>query len=397
MASEMEEVPIHRKEEKKKKIVEEREVKEERQLYPSVQDFLKTEHKCEEKYVGSFDLLPRKIHLFGGQRIPDVYGWNEGKDILYLAEGKLNFSGSNFDICLGQGVSCQRIADFVYLFFKKDSWDVLRQEDQQVIKEECKRWKLGLLLVDPTKETKDSIQAEIKPERNERLNEDLKKDAIGLLDNFFPKFDSPYYPNEDEFKNFKLATLSGMHLLSYIKDHTEKKIFPSIRVVQFKMQNFFGEEKEWFRWYYKKQGDITYSLNFYLYGFVGVSGSNLPLLSLKFDSNLLNWSKQGKVDENEIKRLLKELILSSENEKTLISLWSWQGADEEGHWNNETGFVELVEDSIPSIVQSLVKNKLSPQITTTFNIFGQDKDDITREVYRKYKSLRDFFEIFYSL
>ncbi len=398
-----------------KKIREDKEVKKERQLYRNIEEFLIIKHKVNRKFVGSFDKHPRNIYLFGGTRIPDVYGWDDDgwdddEDILYLAEGKLNFSGSNFDICLGQGVSCQRIADYVYLFFKKNSFDDLMQEAQEEIKEECKLWGLGLLLVDSTKEMEDSVQEVIKSEQSKRMNKNLKKHAIELLNNFFPTFNnSPYI--EDEFKNFKLAITSGKNLLKYIREHSSNNLVSGVGwKVKTKMVREYDadyeeeekdeeekDEKDFFKWYYQADlgKTIDYYLNFYPYGYG--SRSNLPLLSLKFDPHVTKWNKQindNKKLESKITKIFGKLIPSGEREKTIISLWSWSKG--KSSWKQEGEDVELAQDSIPEIARLIVKKRLTPVITTTFNILGENKDGIAKEVDKKYITLLNFFKIFYS-
>ena len=81
---------------------------------------------------------------------------------IFIAEGKLDFKSSSFDICKGQGLSRRRFADVVYLFFPKKSWDDLKEHDNDScneILEECKYFGLGLLLVD-----KDGCEMLINPE-----------------------------------------------------------------------------------------------------------------------------------------------------------------------------------------------------------------------------------------
>jgi len=140
-------------------------------LYEPVEIFFSDKKECEK--TGSALSSSISLKIFGGTIYPDVYGIknaNESSFEIFMAEGKRDFSGRNFDICKGQGITLQRFADYVYLFFPKESWRQLEDDERKSILDECKNLKLGLLLIDG-KNCENILQ----PFRNEELLDDEKK------------------------------------------------------------------------------------------------------------------------------------------------------------------------------------------------------------------------------
>ena len=157
----------------------------ERDLYKQVESFFSEKKEC--KATGSAFSSSISLSIFGGTIYPDVYGVKNPQNSdfeMYMGEGKRELVGRNFDICKGQAISLQRFADYVYLFFPKESWNYLTEKESNEITQECRSLKLGLLLVNE-KKCKELVPAV----RNTDLLKDEKRiEAKDLIIQYFPSF-----------------------------------------------------------------------------------------------------------------------------------------------------------------------------------------------------------------
>lgn len=154
-------------------------------LYDPVAHFLATNKKCEK--TGHAVTAPLMLTVFGGSIYPDVYGVYNPTTTdfrLHMAEGKIDLTGRNFDECKGQAISLQRFADYVYVFFPREPWDDLEEEEKSQIEEDCNNLKLGLLIVDGK-----SVQEKTKASSNTQLlKEDNRLLARDKIARYFPDF-----------------------------------------------------------------------------------------------------------------------------------------------------------------------------------------------------------------
>ena len=85
----------------------------EKDLYPAVQKFLKTQKNCLVKYVGiELSLKRGKTSLRA-----DVFGVsksNQDEPIIYLCEGKRELKRRTFGKVVGEAVELLKYADYVY-------------------------------------------------------------------------------------------------------------------------------------------------------------------------------------------------------------------------------------------------------------------------------------------
>ena len=85
----------------------------EKDLYPTVEKFLKTQKKCLSEYVGSELSLKRGKNSLRA----DVFGVsksNHGERIIYLCEGKKELKRRSFGKVVGEAVELLKYADYVY-------------------------------------------------------------------------------------------------------------------------------------------------------------------------------------------------------------------------------------------------------------------------------------------
>ena len=83
----------------------------EKDLYPAVEKFLKTQKNCLSEYVGSELSLKRgKTNLRA-----DVFGVsNQDEQIIYLCEGKKGLKRRSFGKVAGEAVELLKYADYVF-------------------------------------------------------------------------------------------------------------------------------------------------------------------------------------------------------------------------------------------------------------------------------------------
>lgn len=171
---------------KEKKMAKNEEVTSlETNLYKQVERFFSEKRECEK--TGSAVSSSISLSLFGGTLYPDVYGVKNAMNLnfeVYMGEGKRDFEGRNFDICKGQAISLQRFADYVYLFFPKESWKYLNKKERKEIVQECKNLKLGFLLVN-----REDCEELIPAARNlDLLKNERKVEVRDLVVQYFPSF-----------------------------------------------------------------------------------------------------------------------------------------------------------------------------------------------------------------
>ena len=92
----------------------------EKNLYPAVEDFLKTQKNCFAEYVGTELSLKR-----GKNRLrADVFGVsNQEEQIIYLCEGKKELKRRSFGKVVGEAVELLKYADYVYIFGSTGSFE----------------------------------------------------------------------------------------------------------------------------------------------------------------------------------------------------------------------------------------------------------------------------------
>lgn len=160
----------------------------ESELYMHVENFFVADKKCEK--TGSPISSPLMLRIFGGTIYPDVYGVTaptKSDFKIYMAEGKRSFAGRSFDECKGQGISLQRFADYVYLFFPEASWNELDDEEKSEVDAECQKLKLGLLIVG-----EGACKEIVKPSPNpDVLKEKNRLQARDKIVQYFPDFREP--------------------------------------------------------------------------------------------------------------------------------------------------------------------------------------------------------------
>lgn len=170
-------------------------------LYDMVENYFSENKRCEK--VGSDKNKPLSLEIFGGRIRPDVFAIKNPSDrkeyAIYMAEGKNSFKGRNFDICKGQGISLQRFADYVYLFFPFRAWRQLDERAKSQVLTECRNLKLGLLFVHKKKKLCKEV---IKPTpNNDLLREENKSFARDVIVQYYPDYESPER-NRSFFDNY---------------------------------------------------------------------------------------------------------------------------------------------------------------------------------------------------
>jgi len=225
----------------------------EESMYPAIEEYLVDTKNCKE--TGSCVSKTLTLSLFGSQIYPDVYGVvNPTQDNfkIFMAEGKLDLKGREFDICKGQGLSLQRFADYVYTFFPKASWNALEETEQTEIREECKKLKLGLLIVDG-KTCLSEVEAE--PDNN-LVTDENRRLARDKIVNYFPDYIAPK-ENSDFFqRHLKLADSIVQESCSLIKDLGE--IFKKATgLKKISIKPWYGEDRfEFYYESYNRTGEI---------------------------------------------------------------------------------------------------------------------------------------------
>jgi hypothetical protein len=142
----------------------------EKDLYPAIENFLKTQKNCVSEYTGT-ELLLKK----GGKPRVDVFGISdEGKKTIYLCEGKKDLRyRRSFSNAIGDAMDILRYGDYVYVF-GSGNLDADDFEDQI---SKCKTFGIGILSVDASRE--EMVVHEIlEAQRNEV--EDLDKKEVSL-------------------------------------------------------------------------------------------------------------------------------------------------------------------------------------------------------------------------
>jgi len=99
----------------------------EKDLYPAVENFLKTRKSCLSEYVGTELSLKRGK----ASRRADVFGVsNQDEQIIYLCEGKKELKRRSFGKVVGEAIELLKYADYVYVFGSTESFENEDLEDQ---------------------------------------------------------------------------------------------------------------------------------------------------------------------------------------------------------------------------------------------------------------------------
>jgi len=140
----------------------------EKDLYPVVEKFLKTQKNCLAEYVGTELSLKR-----GGKLRVDVFGIaDEGKKIIYLCEGKKDLSSRrNFSAAIRDATAIQSYGDYVYVF-GSGNLDADDFEDQI---SKCKTDGIGILSVDVSRE--DMVVHEVLEAQRQEVGKQDKKEV----------------------------------------------------------------------------------------------------------------------------------------------------------------------------------------------------------------------------
>jgi len=274
-------------------------------LYPSVRKHFSEKLNCE--IVGSANGSSISLSVFGGRIIPDVYGIKDSKSLnfeIFMAEGKLDFSGRDFDICKGQAISLQRFADFVYMFFPREAWDRLQEGEREDILTECENLKLGILIVNGEK-----CQELMPPHQNEELlDENKRSSAKNLITNYFPDFVGPK-DNALFFKRFTELALNMAGECYYILEDECKTAFKEILgAKQASIRVYNDREDGYFQFYIRRDlvsCEVWVTTNPFGHSVVGINEPVLVLeqhfyenylgkgISEKFVDYLFGCSKEG--------------------------------------------------------------------------------------------------------
>jgi len=113
----------------------------EKDLYPAVENFLKTRKSCLSEYVGTELSIKR-----GKTRLrADVFGVsNQDEKTIYLCEGKRELKRRSFGKVVGEAIELLKYADYVYIFGSTASFEAEDLEDQI---SKCERLGIGVLSV----------------------------------------------------------------------------------------------------------------------------------------------------------------------------------------------------------------------------------------------------------
>lgn len=265
----------------------------EKDLYKHIEKFFSDLKKCQK--TGSTISSPISFGLFGGIIYPDVYGIKnpESQDFeVFMGEGKRDLGGRNFDICKGQGISLQRFADYVYLFFPMKAWNGLEEKERKEIDQECRSLKLGLILVDG-----ERCEEQIPAIKSTELLEDQRKSEVrDLIVEYFPSFSSE--KNIQFFEQFsELArNITGEcnDLLTECSDLFRKQIGKSRNYTYI----YYDKDKGFFQISYQNT-DLEPACQAYLtinpFGHF-LFEEKLPLIIIEQWFTLSDYAKRGKIE-----------------------------------------------------------------------------------------------------
>ncbi len=153
----------------------------EKDLYPAVENFLKTQKNCLAEYVGTELSLKRgKTSLRA-----DVFGVsNQDEPIIYLCEGKRELKHRSFGKVVGEAIELLKYADYVYVFGSTESFEAEDVEDQ---KSKCERLGIGILSVNFNEN--GAVVKELLEARRNNVDKQDKKEV--LLRVFVKDIDNP--------------------------------------------------------------------------------------------------------------------------------------------------------------------------------------------------------------
>ena len=155
----------------------------EKEQYPAVEKFLKTQKNCLSEYVGT------ELSLKRGEKSirADVFGVsksNQDEKTIYLCEGKKELKRRSFGKVVGEAVELLKYADYVYVFGSTESFESEDLEDQI---SKCERLGIGILSVNFNEN--GGVVKELLEARRNRVDKQDKKEV--LLRVFVKDIDKP--------------------------------------------------------------------------------------------------------------------------------------------------------------------------------------------------------------
>lgn len=338
-------------------------------LYPSVRKYFSEELDCES--VGSTNGSSISLSIFGGKIIPDVYGIKNPKGSnfeIFMAEGKLDFAGRNFDICKGQAISLQRFADYVYLFFPKQSWDRLQKGEREDILLECKNLKLGLLIIDG-----ENCQQLASATQNENLlNETRKSSARNLITNYFPDFIGPK-ENATFFERFTELALNMAGECYSILENKCKSVFKEIvGVKQASIQVYYDRDDGYLQFCISRDfssWSIWITTNPFGHSGVGITDPILVLEQHLYEKYL----KKG------ISEKLVDYLFECSKEGSKIELYT-----------DEEQIILDRSEEVVTYINRLAKNLEKISVYKAIKLVGRKREIIRREAKSALKKMYEF-------
>lgn len=346
--------------------VEQKDEELERFLYPSVRKYFSDKLNCE--IVGSANGSSISLSVFGGRIIPDVYGIKDPKSSdfkIFMAEGKLDFTGRDFDICKGQAISLQRFADFTYLFFPREAWDRLQEREHEDILTECENLKLGLLIVN-----REECQELKSPHRNEDvLDENKRSSAKSLIIDYFPDFTGP----EDNTRFFKRFTELALNIAgecySILEDECKVAFKEISKAKQVSLRVYDDMEDGYFQFYIRDKlvpCQVWVTTNPFGHPIAGI---NEPILVLE-QHFYENYLRKG------ISERFLDYLFGSSKEGSKIEL----------HTNDKQIVLERPEEVV-KFVNRFGKALEKVSIYKAIKLIGQEKEIIKRETKNTLKKM----------
>ena len=143
----------------------------EKDLYPTVEKFLKSKKNCLSEYVGT------ELSLKRGETSlrADVFGVsksNQDEKTIYLCEGKKELKRRSFGKVVGEAIELLKYADYVYIFGSTESFETDDLEDQI---SKCERLGIGILSVNFNEN--GGVVKELLEARRNNVDEQDKKEV----------------------------------------------------------------------------------------------------------------------------------------------------------------------------------------------------------------------------
>lgn len=349
-------------------------------LYDMVESFFSDAKGCEK--IGSDKNNPISLEIFGGRIRPDVFGVknpsNRKKCVIYMAEGKNSFRGRNFDICKGQGISLQRFADGVYLFFPFKAWRQLDKREKSEVLAECKNLQLGLLII-----YKNNCKELIEPKLAHNLLREESKDlARDKIVQYFPDYESTERNKLffDNYYGLAKNILRESHVLIESCIPVFKKSTRVRKGKKVAVQYYYPDDEDTYEFYLEHENsDLGFNTYLVLTPFGSEDlATETPTL---FVEELYPYKQF--VERNMEKQLLK-YVEKCIKQKLKVTIYGEKG----------DGITDLEPEADISIEwkkEGFEKNPLENIfVYETIEILGVEKDRILREVEKALKRARSF-------